>query len=89
MPEQAIKLAEKLNRHRARERTAAESCPMHSGLHPASDAIGREQRTQRQSRSQRLCHRNNVRRDSVMLIREILSGAAKATLDFIDQQQGP
>ena len=42
--EQAIELAEKLNRHSARERTAAESCPVHSGLHPASDAVGREQR---------------------------------------------
>src|SRR5207302_1273278 len=30
---------------------------------------------------------NDVRRDSVMLIGEIVSGAAEATLDFIHQQQ--
>ena len=89
MPHHSIENAQEFDRHRASQWPSAKSCAMHSRMHAACGQVCRENRAERQSRSQRFRDGHNVRLDSVMLICEIMSSASEAALNFIYKQQSP
>ena len=61
--------------------------PCMPGCIPLATRLVVRMRSQRQTGGQRFRHGDDVRLHPVMLIGEVLSGAAQAALDFVDDQQ--
>src|SRR5919202_1410486 len=81
-------LAQHGQRHRADQRSSGEGRSVVPGVEMLGHGIRRQDRADGQTTAQRLGNHHDIRLDTAWLVSPERAGAAKATLNFVEDKQG-